>query len=99
MYVCRSYHTGDLVPGKAIPSKNIAYISYGGLEYAKHEYEVLCHGTNLTWQHTAYNNIPPRAIRGGRTIHGENLYIGRAYHMNSCVPGKVNVRLSYNSSE
>lgn len=40
IYVGRSYHNGDLLPAKVIPSRNVAYVPYSGEEVAKHEYEV-----------------------------------------------------------
>lgn len=40
IYVGRSYHEGDLLPAKVIPSKNVAYVSHGGNEISKHQFEV-----------------------------------------------------------
>lgn len=40
IYVGRSYHDGDLIPAKVIPSKQIAYIAYNGQEIAKYDYHV-----------------------------------------------------------
>lgn len=93
LYVIRAHHNGDLIPGKGIPNKNAAYISYAGSEHLKDDFEVLCHGNKLSWQHTSFNNIPPRAVHGGRTVNGEILYIGRAYHLDSLTPGKVDCYL------
>lgn len=40
IYVGRAYHDGDQVPAKVIPSKNVAYIPYGGTEIPKHQFDV-----------------------------------------------------------
>lgn len=40
IYVGRAYHEGDLIPAKAIPSKQIAYVPHGGQEVPKQEYQV-----------------------------------------------------------
>lgn len=40
IYVGRSYHEGDLLPAKVIPSKNVAYVSHGGSEIQKNQFEV-----------------------------------------------------------
>lgn len=40
IFVGRSYHEGDLLPAKVIPSKNVAYISHAGNEIPKHQFEV-----------------------------------------------------------
>ena len=40
IYVGRAYHEGDQIPAKVIPSKNVAYVAWGGVEHPKHSYEV-----------------------------------------------------------
>ena len=40
IYVGRAKHEQDLIPAKVIPSKQVAYISYNGLEIPKHNFEV-----------------------------------------------------------
>lgn len=40
IYVGRTYHEGDILPAKVIPSKNVAYVSHGGNEISKHQFEV-----------------------------------------------------------
>lgn len=41
IYVGRSYHEGDQIPAKVIPSKNAAYIPYGGEEVLKSQFDVI----------------------------------------------------------
>lgn len=36
----RAFHEGDMIPAKVIPSRQVAYISYGGAEIPKHDYQV-----------------------------------------------------------
>lgn len=40
IYVGRAHHEGDLIPAKVIPSKQVAYVAWGGQEVAKHDFHV-----------------------------------------------------------
>lgn len=40
IYAGRAYHLGDMIPAKVIPSKQVAYIAYGGEEIVKDQFEV-----------------------------------------------------------
>lgn len=40
IYAGRCHHEGDIIPAKVIPSKNACYISYGGEEVFKDQFEV-----------------------------------------------------------
>lgn len=40
IYVGRGCHAGDLIPAKAIPSRNIAYVPYGCYEHDVTNYHV-----------------------------------------------------------
>lgn len=77
MYVGRAWHEGDQIPGKVLPAKKACYISYGGNEILKDQYDVLCHGS-ISW--VPYNpssrGVPPFAITGGGTADGEPLFVG-----------------------
>ncbi|XP_037827878.1 uncharacterized protein LOC119615916 [Lucilia sericata] len=89
IYVGRSYHEGNQLPVKVIPSKRAAYISYAGSEHSKTHYELLV-GDNYSWQPCFGANIPPNAIPVGETVSGsEPLFIGRGHHGNSLVVGKI----------
>ncbi|XP_065369116.1 uncharacterized protein LOC135961541 [Calliphora vicina] len=89
IYVGRSYHEGNHLPVKVIPSKRAAYISWAGGEHAKSHYELLV-GENYTWQPCFGANIPPNAIQAGETVNGsEPLFIGRGHYGNSLVVGKI----------
>ncbi|XP_058835655.1 uncharacterized protein LOC131692557 [Topomyia yanbarensis] len=88
IFVGRANHGGDLLPAKVIPSKNAAYVAYGGEETFVSSIEVLCQ-KELVWDHAVGGTIPPDAIVGGNTADGEVLYIGRAHHEGSQTVGKV----------
>jgi hypothetical protein len=40
LYVARAEHEGAIIPGKFVPSHGVTYISWGGAEHGKSEYEV-----------------------------------------------------------
>jgi hypothetical protein len=40
LYVGRARHEGALIPGKIVPSHGVCYVSWGGQEHGKNEYEV-----------------------------------------------------------
>ncbi|KFB36478.1 hypothetical protein ZHAS_00003629 [Anopheles sinensis] len=46
-----------------------------------------------TWIGSGNGHVPHGAIVGGRTSNGENLYIGRAYHGDDLLPGKIHPSL------
>lgn len=88
LYVARARHGSDLIPGKLIPSHNVAYVPYGGTEHPHSDYEVLC-GCNPQWIPTSGNQIPPQAVPAGETAEGEPLFVGRVNHEGSVTTGKV----------
>lgn len=92
IYVGRAGHHGDLLPAKVLPSKQAAYVAYGGQEILKDEIEVLCYG-NVSWvkQHASARAVPPFAVTGGNTSDGEPLYIARAHHDGSLTVGKYQI--------
>lgn len=88
LYVARARHEGDLIPGKLVPSHNVAYIPFAGAEHGKTQYEVLC-GCNPQWVPTTGDRIPPQAVPAGETSSGEPLFVGRVQHEGSLTIGKV----------
>lgn len=40
LYIARASHEGALIPGKLVPSHGVAYVSWGGGEHGKAEYQV-----------------------------------------------------------
>jgi len=88
LYVGRTYHNGDMLPAKVIPSKQVAYVAWGGQEIAKHDVEVLT-GHHYCWIPSANGEVPPHALTVGQTADGEPLYVGRGHWNGSLTPGKV----------
>ncbi|XP_077285476.1 uncharacterized protein LOC143910754 [Arctopsyche grandis] len=88
LYAGRAYHLGDMIPAKVIPSKQVAYISYGGQEVVKDQFEVLCQPT-VSWNFCSGGQIPDGAVEVGNTADGEVLYFGRVNHGGTMTPGKV----------
>jgi len=88
LYVARARHEQELVPGKLVPSHNVAYIAHGGTEHPHSQYDVLC-GCNPQWVPTSGSNIPPQAIPAGETKEGEPLFVGRVQHEGTVTIGKV----------
>ncbi|XP_065346795.1 uncharacterized protein LOC135944038 [Cloeon dipterum] len=90
IYVCRSWHESDLIPGKAVPAHKVAYVGYDGNEHIKIDYEVLC-GSGYSWisMSSGYDVIPKNAVPGGQASDGEILYIGRVQHEGVEVCGKI----------
>ncbi|XP_017783331.1 PREDICTED: natterin-1-like [Nicrophorus vespilloides] len=88
VFVGRTRHECDIIPGKYVPSKNVVSIGYGGVEYTKCEYDVLCE-QRFRWETINCGIIPKGAVAGGMTRCGETLYIGRVYHQGTHTVGKV----------
>uniref|UniRef100_A0A8D7ZXG2 (northern house mosquito) hypothetical protein n=2 Tax=Culex pipiens TaxID=7175 RepID=A0A8D7ZXG2_CULPI len=88
IYAGRAFHEGEMIPAKVIPSKNEAYICFGGEEILKEDFEVLRAG-DFVWEFAANGVVPEGAIKIGATVDGEPLYMGRALHCGTQTPGKV----------
>lgn len=71
-----------------VPSKNTAYICWGGAEYAKTHYDILV-GQHYGWVPCFSGRVPPNAVRTGNTSTGEPLYIGRGRWEGSLTVGKI----------
>ncbi|KAM7342289.1 uncharacterized protein ACRADG_009754 [Cochliomyia hominivorax] len=88
IYVGRAYHDGDLLPAKVVPNKGCAYVSYGGQEHTKYDFELLA-GYGYGWVPDSNGSVPAGAVVCGRTSEGEPLYIGRGHWSGSLTPGKI----------
>ncbi|CAG9579625.1 unnamed protein product [Danaus chrysippus] len=88
IYAGRANHEGDLLPAKVIPSKNTCYVSYGGEEILKDQFEVLVPAM-FSWQFSSGGNVPPGAVEAGVTADGEKLYFGRVTQDGCTTPGKI----------
>lgn len=91
IYVGRALCSGDIIPGKIVPSHQTCYVPWGHQEHSVKEYQVLTMSgdVQVTWVPASNGEVPTGAIEGGRTCNGEKLFIGRAHHHGSHVVGKV----------
>ncbi|CAF4906831.1 unnamed protein product [Pieris macdunnoughi] len=88
IFAGRSHHSGDLLPAKVIPAKNVAYVCYCGEEILVDQFEVLV-PSMFSWQFATGGNVPPGAVEAGVTADGEKLYFGRVTHDGCTTPGKI----------
>ncbi|CAB3222312.1 unnamed protein product [Arctia plantaginis] len=88
IYAGRASHEGDIIPAKVIPSKQACYVSYGGEEILKDQFEVLIPAV-FSWQYSMNGQVPPGAVEAGYTAEGEILYLGRVRHDGCTTPGKI----------
>lgn len=79
-----------MIPGKLVPSHNVAYVAFAGGEHPHAEYEVLC-GCNPQWIPTSGQTLPPSAVPAGESESGEPLFVGRVHHEGTITIGKVQV--------
>ncbi|XP_018494734.1 natterin-3 isoform X2 [Galendromus occidentalis] len=91
LYIGRARHSGDIVPGKVVPSHSCCYVAWGGQENSHRDYEILVtHSeSEFAWEHASQGRLPAGALQGGVTTDGEPLYIGRVHHEGSLTIGKV----------
>jgi len=96
LYIGRAMHQGSKVPGKLHPSHGVVYVSWGGKEHAKRDYEVLVQEggiNNLHWQSASHGSlVSTGAVLGGYEANGNLLYIGRAMVGNRWIPGKISTQ-------
>ena len=71
IYVGRSFHEGDNLPAKVIPSKGCAYVCWGGQEHAKTHYEILV-GQGYGWV-PCYGGMKSLETTYAIKIYGGNL--------------------------
>lgn len=88
IYIGRTYHEGDQLPVKIVPSRQNAYVSYGGQEVHVSNYEVLV-GHGFQWVGSASGHTPDGAVSTGNLASGEPVFVGRAHFQGSLTPGKV----------
>ena len=77
VYIVRAEHGGRLIPGTLVPSKGVAYVSWGGLAYQKGTYQVLVKAStcNLTWQARSGDQVPDGAVIGGYNNNNQDFYV------------------------
>lgn len=90
LYVGRALQEGECIPGKVVPSHGVCYIPYAGREHPHRVYQILrSNGIEFCWVPSADGATPTGAVQGGKTMEGENLYIGRTFHNGSHCIGKI----------
>lgn len=105
IFVGRAIVSGDVVPGKVVPSHATCYVPYGDVEHRHAKYQVLVSdGTKFEWVTASGGSVPSGAIQGGNTKTGERLYIGRVFHDGTLTIGKVHpshksLYIPYNGKE
>ena len=62
LFVARALHEGSMTPGKLHQDHNACYVSWGGKEHGKKEYEVLIQQPGLTWVRWSGGQIHPSAV-------------------------------------
>ncbi|XP_054010791.1 natterin-4-like [Hylaeus anthracinus] len=88
LVVGRASHHGDILPAKVKPEHGVAYVCYEGREHMKHDFEILM-PAEFRWVHSGHGRVPENAVEAGRTVQGEVLYVGRAYHNGIPCMGKI----------
>ncbi|XP_061190103.1 natterin-3-like [Saccostrea echinata] len=103
LFIAKARIEGTMTPGKCGFHLNGAHIPYGTKEQIINQYEVLVLPLKnfgfLDWQKASNGNVPHNAYEtdGG-------IYVGRAFHKGSLVPGKIHVEhrcayISYGGKE
>ncbi|KAJ6633339.1 hypothetical protein Bhyg_16582, partial [Pseudolycoriella hygida] len=67
LYIGRTSHEGEIIPGKVVASHGTCYVSYGGIEHSKRNYQVLIHtatGTDFIWLEASHGEVPSGAVQG-----------------------------------
>jgi len=87
-YVARASHDGSLLPCNFNARKQIAHVSWNGVEVSKQNFEILC-GASSKWIAAANGVTPANAFPGGYTRQGEVLYIGRVSINCGLIVGRI----------
>lgn len=89
LYIGRAFHNGALLPGKVVGSEGICYVPWGGREYEKNDFKVMCE-TSGYWVECSGDRIPQTAIQVGHTEDSEPLFLGKVRLNNfEMIVGKV----------
>lgn len=81
-------HENDLMPGKFVLEQRAVYVPYGGKEVKLESCEILLND-NYGWTASSIGDIHGKAVIGGSTSSGEDLFIGRVSHDGLMMPGKI----------
>ncbi|CAH8430126.1 unnamed protein product [Heterobilharzia americana] len=95
VYIIRSKHSGELLPGKLVPMHGKCYCPYGGRELESIDYEVLCESCipgsskGYSWEIACGGDVPKHAIVAGIAKDGEALYIAKGNVNGETCIGKI----------
>ncbi|CAH8826489.1 unnamed protein product [Trichobilharzia szidati] len=95
VYVIRSKHSGELLPGKLVPEHGRCYCPYDGKELQSNDYEVLCDSSvpgtvkGYGWEEASGGHIPKNAIVAGIAKDGSPLYVVKGYVNGELCIGKL----------
>ncbi|VDP71926.1 unnamed protein product [Echinostoma caproni] len=95
LYIIRARHEYDIIPGKWSGTTPHAFVSYGCGEIKVTKFDVLCNTSVFQnrppykWVPASHGLVPHLAVRGGRCISEEPLFIARAQIENVWCTGKV----------
>ena len=87
-FICQVYHQGDILPARIAQDSCLAVTSFDVSEIAATEYEYI-RIDNVEWVADERGHVPKNAVSGGRTVTGEELYIGRVEYLNNLIMGKI----------
>lgn len=90
IYIGRTWHNNNLAPVKIVPSREIASICDGNKEVGVKNFDVLC-GNGFQWVRTGDGHIPDGAVPYGKSSANQSIYIGRARHEDSLIPGRMDL--------
>ncbi|XP_061177365.1 natterin-3-like [Saccostrea echinata] len=90
LFIAKAIMEASMTPGKCGFHLDGAHIPYDSKEQVVDHYEVLVFPFRksgfLNWQKASNGYVPPNACKTD-----DGIYVGRAFHEGSLVPGKVHV--------
>lgn len=91
IYVGRKRHHDCNVPVKIVPSREFASICDQRREIMVQSFDVLV-GDGFDWVRSGGGHVPDGAISCGQSSTNRPIFIGRANHKDSLIPGQVDPR-------
>lgn len=89
-YLGRVFLDGDVLPAVIYPAEQLASTPYNTSAHRLSLYTFLrLPSGSFEWIQSSDGREEPRAVEGGRTRYGEELYFGRAMHLGRMEYGKV----------
>lgn len=89
LYIARGTFEKEVIPGKFVPSREIAFMAVNGKEKLFGMYEILCNDTTGSWQKLSNIKNIKACDAAGKNKNGDLLYIGRFQHDGNTICGYV----------